>query len=117
MTKFNVLSATLALLLGSAIFAADISGKWTGKVPVRGGDLVDATFVFKVEGGKLTGTVNGIQGEQPIVDGKVEGDSISFAVDSERGKQQFKGTLAGSELKMSREGRNGPREFTAKRAQ
>jgi len=99
----------------SVIVAGDISGKWTGKVPVRGGELADTTFVFKVEGGTLTGTVTGAQGESKIVDGKVEGDAISFAVDSERGKQQFKGTLAGDELKMSREGRNGPREFTAKR--
>lgn len=111
----HILSFTL--LFSLTAFAGDVSGKWTGKMPARGGEMVDATFVFKVEGGKLTGTATGMQGEQPIVDGKVEGDKIVFFLESPRGKMEYKGMLVGDELKMTREGRNGPREFTVKRAQ
>ena len=37
--------------------AADISGKWTGNMPGRGGDTAPTTFTFKVDGEKLTGNV------------------------------------------------------------
>ena len=45
--------------------AADVSGKWSGEVPGRGGQTAAATFVFKVDGDKLTGTMTGPQGEVP----------------------------------------------------
>ncbi len=37
------------------------------------------TFTFKVEGNKLTGTVNSLRGNYEILDGKVDGDSITFS--------------------------------------
>ena len=110
--KLLLLTITSALLAAIAL-AGDLSGKWTGMVPGREGATTDTTFVFKVDGGKLTGTVNGVA----IIEGIVTGDAISFAVEGERGKQLFKGTLAGDELKMTRQGRGEARPFTAKRAQ
>jgi hypothetical protein len=107
------------LLLGAAVaaFAADVSGKWTGDMPARQ-STAPATFVFKVDGDKLTGTMTGPQGEAPLQDGKVSGDEISFSTQGGQAKILFKGTVSGDTIKMTRtrEGGQG-REFTLKRAQ
>ena len=111
--------ATFVLALGlgtGVIMGADASGKWFGKVPARGDTLADTTFVLKVEGTKLTGTVDGVRGLKPIANGQVSGDTISFLVEDERGNQSFKGTVSGDEIKFTRTGPNGqPRPFTATR--
>jgi hypothetical protein len=110
-------SVFVLLLAAAAAFAADVTGKWTGQVPGRGGDPREATFTFKMDGEKLTGSMSGPQGDRPISDAKVSGDTISFAIDGQRGKQVYTGTIAGDEIKFKREGGQGqPREFTVKRA-
>jgi len=108
---------TLALFAFGTLQAADVSGKWTGKVPSRGGELRDTTFVFKQDGTKLTGTMSGGQQDAQIEDGKVEGDKVSFSAQGGNAKILFKGTLSGSEIKFTRQREGGEaREFTAKRA-
>jgi hypothetical protein len=110
-------ASVFVLLLGAAAFAADVTGKWTGQVPARGGETREATFTLKAEGDKLTGTMSGPQGDRQISEGKITGDTISFAVEGQRGKQVYTGTVTGDEIKFKREGGQGqPREFTAKRA-
>jgi len=111
-----------ALGLFAAAWAADITGKWTGDVPGRGGDATASTFTFKAEGDKLTGSMTGPQGDIAIQDGKVAGDQISFTTTLEFGgnsiKLLYKGTVAGDSIKMTREreGSGQPREFTIKKA-
>ena len=110
-----------ALLLTLGI-AADISGKWTGDMPGRGGDTAPTTFTFKVDGDKLTGNVVGVQGDMPIQEGKIAGNQISFSTTFDAGgnsiKILYKGTLSGDQMKMTREreGAGQPREFTIKRS-
>ena len=111
---------SLALLLAVAI-AADISGKWTGDMPGRGGDATATTFTFKVDGEKLTGSMTGPQGDIPFQEGKVAGNQISFSTTFDAGgnsiKILYKGTMSGDQMKMTREREGGgqPREFTIKR--
>jgi hypothetical protein len=114
-----------ALCVATAV-AADISGKWIAQVPGRDGTPQEQTFVFKVSGGNLTGTVSGARGEQEISEGKVSGEDISFVTIRKMGetamKTTFKGKIAGNEIKFvsERPGRGGtpgkPVEFTAKKA-
>src|SRR5215475_2432557 len=106
----------------SLAFAADVNGKWTAQVPGRGGQTREQTFTFKVEGDKLTGTVSGMQGDNPISDGKISGDEISFTVKiSFNGNDVtllYKGKVSGDEIKMTRSRSGGDQpgqEFTAKR--
>lgn len=107
----------LFVALAAVAMAADVSGKWTGQVPRRG-ETEAATFVFKVDGGKLTGTMTGPQGEVTLEEGKVSGDQISFSTTGGNAKIVFQGTVAGNEIKMSRTREGGQaREFTLKRAQ
>ena len=73
------LAAASSLLLAVTSFAADVTGKWTAEVQGRNGAMT-TTFVFKVEGEKLTGTVSGRGGDTAISDGTVKGDDLSFNV-------------------------------------
>jgi hypothetical protein len=116
------LSACFVLMGASLVWAADVTGKWTAQVPGRGGQTREATFNFKAEGGKLTGTMSGMQGDNPISDGKIDGDNISFTValsfNGNDIKFLYKGKVAGDEIKFTRtrEGSDQPpQEFTAKR--
>ena len=111
----------LALLITFSAAAADISGKWTAMVPGRGGDPMKTDFTFKVDGETLTGSTTTPQGENPIKDGKVAGDSISFTqtlnFNGNEIKLIYKGKVTGDEIKFTREREGGQaREFTAKRA-
>src|SRR5262249_37492385 len=123
--KLFVFSACFVLMSAVLALAADVSGKWVAQVPGRGGQTRETTFNFKVDGGKLTGTVSGMQGDNPISDGKVSGDDISFTValsfNGNDIKMNYKGKVAGDEIKFSRTVEGGgqtrpPQEFTAKRA-
>ena len=99
--KKTVVLAAIALLSITVAFAADISGKWTGQMPVRGGELADATFVFKVDGEKLTGklTTPGRGGGEPvtteITDGTIKDGAISFKISRDFGGNSFVQTYTG----------------------
>lgn len=111
-------------LLALTAMAADVTGKWTAQMTGRNGQTREATFNLKADGNTLTGTVAGPRGENPISDGKIDGDQISFTQTMEFNgnsvKLLYKGTVSGDEIKFtrSRDGGNSPgQEFTAKRAQ
>ncbi len=107
----------MIVAITAAAVAADVAGKWTGQVPSRG-QTTAATFVFKVDGGKLTGTMSGPQGEVSLQEGKVSGDQISFSTAGGNAKILFQGTVAGDQINMTRTREGGQaREFTLKRAQ
>ena len=113
-----VLTALLGLFAIAAL-AADVTGKWTAQVPGRNGNQ-ELTFNLKQDGGTVTGTITGGRGDQTISNGKVDGDNISFDVELTFGDnkitQNYKGTVAGSEIKFTRGGgRGNPIEFTAKK--
>jgi hypothetical protein len=134
MIKKLLFVTTLLLVFTFAAVAADVTGKWTGEVQGRGGNMAPITLTLKAEGTKLTGTVLGGGGGRgggggapmpvEIADGKIDGDNISFTTKVDRGGQvrttTFTGTLVGGDLKMKsvREGQNGPQtaEFTAKKS-
>jgi hypothetical protein len=123
--NFRIASMAAALVLAGTLVvqAADITGKWTAQVPGRDGQTREQTFTFKVEGEKLTGTTTGRNGDVAITDGTVKGDAIAFSVVMNMGgndvKILYKGTVAGAEIKMTRQREGGdqpPAEFVAKKA-
>jgi hypothetical protein len=67
------------------LLAADPTGTWTGDQPGRDGNTYHITFKLKADGAKLTGTMGGEQFEQPIANGEIHGDDISFTVHLEFG--------------------------------
>src|SRR6266571_1996762 len=99
--------ALLSCALAVAAFAADVTGKWTAEVPGRGGNTQTTTFTLKASGAKLDGTVANQRGENPIADGKVDGDNISFtqALSTPNGdfKVMYKGVVKGDTIEFTRE--------------
>lgn len=122
MRLHKLLVFTMLLVFSTALFAADVTGKWTAQVPGRDGTPREQKFDLKADGGSLTGTVDSGRGEPAsIADGKVSGDTVSFTLTREFGgntiKWTYTGTVSGDEIKFKRTGGQGePREFTAKRA-
>jgi hypothetical protein len=120
--RIAFLSVCFVFAALSLAWAADVDGKWTAQVPGRGGQTRETTFTFKAEGEKLTGTVSGMQGDNPISDGKISGDEISFTVKLNfQGNEitlLYKGKVSGEEIKMTRSRQGGDQpgqEFTAKK--
>jgi len=117
MKWFLVLLAAFAVVLS----AADISGTWKGSAETQFGK-VERTFVFKVDGSKLTGETSSDRfGKSPIEEGKVEGDSLSFTITASyqgnEAKVYYKGKVAGDVIKLTAEipGFGQPVEYTVKR--
>ena len=95
----------------SAAFGADISGTWKGTAETQNG-TVNRTFVFQVEGTKLTGeTTSDMTGKSTITDGKVDGDNVTFTItakfqDNEL-KLKYTGKVSGNEIKFHVESADG----------
>jgi len=116
MRKTWILAMTVLLAVAVSGLAADITGKWVAQVPGRSGQTREATFNFKVDGTKLTGTMTGRQGDVAIA-GTVTGDTLTFSVETQRGKQTYTGKISGNEIQFKRDtGQGAAQEFTAKRA-
>ena len=62
--------------------AIDIDGRWSGKMEGPEGGEMEMVFVFKVDGEKLTGKVEGPMGDMPMTNGKVNGTEFTFDVDA-----------------------------------
>ena len=117
----SLLIVAFALGCGSAwADPASFDGVWTAKVPSPNAQAtIEVTFTFKVNGEKLSGTASAGGQEYPLVDTRVAGNEIAFAVEGEPAR--YAGTLAGDEIKMKvtfKSSENGTRtwSFVAKRA-
>jgi hypothetical protein len=109
----KILFACCALMLALAPVAAhaatDVSGTWTGSMsgPDAGGGI-QLTFTFKQDAGKLTGSVQGAQGDPlPISDGKIDGDKITFNVVFNGTTISHDGTVTGDEIKLNSKSSDG----------
>ena len=95
----------------AALAGADLSGTWTGVIPARNNELQDITFRFDQKGETLTGKMYRDSTAVPILDAKIDGDRVSFRVESEEQvgnlfvliKYTFTGSIKGSELELTRE--------------
>jgi hypothetical protein len=89
---------TLLLLLAGALaaYSADIAGNWKATAEGPNGTM-ERTFVFKVDGAKLTGeTTSSFVGRSVILDGKVDGDNFTFTIVA---------NIQGNEMKISYKGK------------
>ena len=101
----------MAALFAAVASAEDISGNWKGTAENQGA-TIERTFVFKVDGTKLTGeTTSEMMGKSTIADGKIDGDNISFTItarfqDNEM-KMNYKGKVTGDTIKLTVEFQGG----------
>jgi hypothetical protein len=73
----KIFPVILFLLMASSVFATGIEGTWKAKMPEGNMEL---TFVFKMDGDKLTGTLTSPNGDVPISNTKVDGKNFSFDI-------------------------------------
>ena len=130
--KLSFLLGVLALTAS----ATNFSGKWVFERPGRGSTRVITILILNQVGNEVEGTISsrsdistGSPNNAEILDGKVEGDTLTFYVWTGRDrpvKAYYKGILSGEEIKFTvtggaggpgaGEGQSGPQQFTAKRA-
>jgi len=95
----------MAALFAAVVSAGDIGGNWKGTAENQGA-TIERTFVFKVDGAKLTGeTTSEMMGKSTITDGKIDGDNISFTITANfqgnEMKMNYKGKVTGATIKLS----------------
>ena len=110
----------MALAGVTLLLAADPSGTWNGDQPGRDGGTYNITFKLKAEGTKLTGTMGSEQFEQPIQNGEIHGDDISFTVHLEFGggiDLKYTGKVAADKIdfKVQRSGDDKGEPFVARK--
>jgi hypothetical protein len=110
----------LMMVFAVTASAADVTGTWKGTAETPNG-TIERTFVFKVDGEKLTGeTTSQMMGKSVINDGKVDGDNVSFTItvkfqDNEM-KLNYKGKVSGDVIKFHVEADGGNTiDYTAKK--
>ena len=113
--------AICGCLAAAAMWAADVTGKWTAEMKMPNGNSREVMMTLKADGAALTGSVSGRNGDTPISDGKVDGDNVSFTVVREMNgnqmKMMYKGKVSGDTIHftVSRDGGDGM-EMDAKRS-
>jgi hypothetical protein len=103
----------LTLLAAATLLpAADFTGIWLGSLTSgRRNQVTDFAFHFTQKGTTVTGKVYLEYGSEPIYDGVVDGDTITFfvTVREQAGNQidksvlKFTGTLKDGEVELNRE--------------
>jgi hypothetical protein len=110
-SKILAISVAALLILAASAWTADnpdINGKWT----IKDNDN-EIKLSFKVEGAKVTGTIDNPQAGGPadIKDGKIEGGKVSFNVVRKMNDSDttinWTGTISGNEIKFKRESAGG----------
>jgi hypothetical protein len=98
MRRLVCLIAALACIAA----AADINGTWKATAEGPNGSM-ERTFVFKVDGSKVTGeTTSSMMGKSTIDDGKIDGDTVTFTItvkfQGNEMKLNYKGKVSGNEI-------------------
>ena len=106
-TRLLLFAAIMALTLAGTAFGADINGKWKGTLDA-GGMTVEQNFTFKVDAGKITGTMSDqFIGEVKITEGALKGDDIAFTASGKSEQMgditlKFSGKVTGAdEMKLA----------------
>jgi len=83
----------------------DINGRWLTKFEgPDGGEGMELTFTFKVDGEKLTGKAESAMGELDLINGKVKGDEFSFDVEIGDNTIGHDCKISGDDIKMKVKG-------------
>jgi len=113
MAGILILSAA-AFALAAPAPANPVDGHWQGSISGPNGDFT-INFTFKADGNKLTGTVQTPGGDQPINDGKIDGDKLSFKTQFQDTAIEHEGTISGDTIQLKVKGPWGESDMTLKR--
>jgi hypothetical protein len=97
------------LLLAPALWAADITGIWTGQVNVRDDVYQDVAFKLVQKGDALEGKMYGDFNSTPLREGKVTGEMVEFVVET---AEQAGNQVNTTRLRFSGQFKDGRLELT-----
>lgn len=121
--KIIAMAVSVLCLMAVSGFAADVTGTWVAEIaaPKGGpgggpGGPMKFTYNLKADGANLGGTFIGPRGnETEIIEGKIDGDKVTFAVKIDmmgnEMKVNYTGTVSGDEMTLTFEmegGMGGP---------
>ena len=90
-----------AAFMATAAWAADVTGTWSGELAISGNQAT-VTYTFQQDGERLTGSARASQGDGgEIKEGKVQGDKVSFVVETGSGRFVHEGSIAGDEIRLN----------------
>ena len=96
MNKRTLFLAVAVLSIASVSQAADLNGRWIGKI---GADEVALNLT--AEGKKLSGTIYTPDGDGPISNGKISGSGFSFTYAASGYQIPYTGTFDGDKVDLS----------------
>lgn len=92
--RLAAVAGVLAVAAGA--WGAEFGGVWKGAFDLHG-DNVPLTFYLSSQGGAVTGTVEGLPtNPAQIHDGKIEGDTVTFSVNTDYQGQNYKLVFKGT---------------------
>ena len=119
------LIALVVVFLAMPVFAANITGTWSGEVKLPNGQSLPFVAHLKQSGSRVTGKLDGIPKGAPdvvIMDGRVKGDTVTFSevrpIQGKPVKFNCTGKISGDtiDFKIARaDGQGAPLETLTKR--
>lgn len=80
--------ALLAFIVFTSAMVEDLNGVWVGRFNLPNGQSFPVKYTFKVEGEKLTGTMDGPEGSAILQNGKIVGKEFSLSIkDPDKGTE------------------------------
>jgi hypothetical protein len=106
--KYSCMVFLSFILLGMAAIAQaeDINGEWVIEEKASKANTVKTIFEFEAHGSALSGSRLGYpESETPILDGKINGDKITFSIKEYSGERSltymYVGKISGDIIKFS----------------
>ena len=96
----NRIKNLIAVFAFTFSYAQGISGNWKTTLEGPQGSL-ELTFIYKVDGTKLTGNVSSPMGSQEINNGTVNQNDFSYAIDMMGNEMKFTGKLDKDVIKLT----------------
>ena len=116
MIRHALMTGILMVMCAAFAFAADFNGRWESTLNGPNGNM-QLVFHFKVDGAKLTGSVETANGSIDIEEGKVDGDNISFKTHVGDSEVNHTGKISGDTIKLGVDGPWGHSDMALKRAE
>jgi hypothetical protein len=115
MARSPLLALVLLLGFAAVAVAADITGRWIGKISTPNGEF-ELVYQFQAQGTTLTGSLATPNGDIPLQDGKIEGDNVSFTMPFGNNSIAYTGTVHGDSMVLTSKWPQGERQMTLVRA-
>src|SRR5579875_454414 len=115
--RIRVTATMFFLAIGFSVAATQdsaLDGRWQGASMTANGPIT-VTYNLKVKGGILTGTGETPAGSQPITEGKVKGNRISFKTEINGHVIEHQGTITGDTILLKNFGPGGEFDLELKR--